>query len=178
MCYCRPQTLVMEDPTVIMHTEVGYCTLMKLSGEFSQLNSDGLAYVRNTGHLCLETALGNRLCCLCVKQSWRLSEISQAEVVRGKITARIGTRHQTHQTFTQEMNPGLGIILKNGNRILMQMPDAVNFCARLCQRCNLPTITTSELLLGRMRRHTGTTSSASQETDVPEDKQALMTHSV
>ena len=173
VCYCRPQTVVTEDPNVIMHTEAGYCYLKKRSGDLSQLNGNGsLAYVRNTGHLYLEATVGNRFYCPCncSKESWKLSDISQIEVVDGNITVRIGTRHQTHRTIIHQMNPGLGILLKNGDRILMQMPDAVNFCTRLRQQCNLPTITTSELLLERMlwqaimNGHMGTTSSARQGT--------------
>ena len=98
---------------------------------------------------------------------------SQIEVVDGNITVRIGTRHQTHRTIIHQMNPGLGMLLKNGDRILMQMPDAVNFCTRLRQQCNLPTITTSELLLERMlwqaimNGYMGTTSSARRGTGPP-----------
>ena len=82
----------------------------------------------------------------CAKVSWKLSDISQVELVSGSVTVRIGTRHGTYSTVTHQFNPGLGILLRNGTRILMQMPNTVNFCTQLRQQCNLPTITTSELL--------------------------------
>ena len=171
LCLCRPQTLVTEDPNVIMHTEVGFCALKgRYPGDFTQLcRFGGLAYVRNTGHLCLESTIGSRFCCHCCSEGWRLSDISQVEVVNGSITVSTRSRYGTHNK-THQLNPGLGIMLKNGDRILMKMPNAVNFCTRLRQQCNLPTITTSELLLERMlwqtimNGHMGTTSSARQGT--------------
>ena len=176
LCLCRPQTLVTEDPNVIMYTKVGFCALKgRYPEDFITLSRfGGLAYVRNTGHLCLESTIGSRFCCHCCSEGWRLSDISQVEVVNGSITVstrdRYGTLYNTHH----QLNPGLGIMLKNGDRILMKMPNAVNFCTRLRQQCNLPIITTSELqrMLWQaiMNRYTGAsqgtgiTSSASQGT--------------
>jgi hypothetical protein len=148
-CYCRPQTLVTEDPDVNMYTEVGYCVLMgRYPGDFQQLSRyGGLAYVKNTGHLCVESTVGSRFCCLCCRHGWAFSDISQVEVVTGSVTVsvrnRYGTTHHTHN-----MNPGLGVILANGDKIAMQMPDAVNFCARLRQYCNLPSA--GQILLENM----------------------------
>lgn len=148
VCYCRPQTLVTEDPDVTMHTEVGFCVLMgKYQGDFTQLSRfGGLAYVKKNGHLCLESTVGSRFCCLCCREGWKLSDINQVEVVTGSITVTVRSKYGTNRT-THQMNPGLGIVLRNGNKIVMQMPDAVNFCARLRQYCNLPSASASQLLL-------------------------------
>lgn len=147
-CYCRPQTLVTEDADVTMHTEVGFCVLMgRYPGDFTQLSRfGGLAYVKNTGHLCLESTVGSRFCCLFCRHGWRLSDINQVEVVTGNITVTVRSKYGTNRT-THQMNPGLGIILKTGEKIVMKMPDAVNFCGRLRQYCNLPSVTASQLLL-------------------------------
>ena len=150
--YCRPQTLVTEDPDVTMFTEVGFCVMMgHYPGDFTQLSRfGGLAYVKNTGHLCLESTCGERFCCLCCRKGWKLSDFNQVEVVTGSITVTVRSKYGTNRT-THEMNPGLGIILKNGYRIVMKMPDAVNFCARLRQYCNLPSIAAAgQLLLENM----------------------------
>ena len=149
--YCRPQTLVTEDPNVTMFTKVGFGVLMgQYPGDFTHLTGSrtgGLAYVKNTGHLCLESTCGKRLCCLCSRDSWKLSDITQVEVVTGSITLTVKGRHGIIHQSTQEMNPGLGVILKNGKKIVLNMPDAVNFCARLRQCCNLPSIASARQLI-------------------------------
>ena len=151
-CYCRPQTLVTEDPNVVVHAEVGYCVrLGPRQSDFEQLSAfGGMAYVKE-GHLFLESTVGSRFCCLCCREAWELSKIKDVDVVTGNIMVTRRDRYGGTHTSTEVMNPGLQIQLKNtdidNDRIVMQMPDAVNFCARLRQCCNLSSNANQQLLL-------------------------------
>ena len=162
-----------------MYTEVGFCALKRrCPDDFSVLSRfGGLVYVRNSGQLCLESTVGSRLCCLCCKESVSLSDVSQVEVVGGSITFTTQTNYKAYHK-THQMNPGLRIVLRNGDRIWMKMPDAVDFCTELRQQCNLPTITPSVVPMDDMLwndimgKHLVSTSSDSEETD--DDGQAFI----
>lgn len=133
---CRPQTEVTEDPDVAIYSEVGYCVLMgHYPGDFTQLSRfGGLAYIKKSGHLCIESTVGSRFCCLCCRNGYMLSDISQVDVVTGSVTVIIKDSPNNY-----EMNPGLRVRLNDGQNIIMKMPDAVDFCDQLRQYCNRPT---------------------------------------
>ena len=185
---CRPLTTVTEDPNVIMHTEVGFSALKgRYPDDFSVLSrwGGGVAYVRNTGYLFLGSTVGGRLCCFGCSEGWRSSDISQVEAVSGTVAY---SRHTNSGSFdfTNQMNPGLRIMLASGDRMWIKMSDAVNFCARLRQQCNLPTINPSVVPIGDMEwrdilgHHlVSTHSSVREETEplLPKDRQALISPS-
>ena len=184
-CYCRPQTLVTEDPNVVIHTEVGFCVRMGMyQSDFTQLSRfGGLAYVKNTGHLCLESTVGSRFCCLCCRHGWRLSDIIDVMVVTGNITVTRRDRYGTHRS-THQMNPGLQVKLNNGDKIVMQMPDAMNVCARLRQLCNLPSTNPGQQVLenliwqaiigGHVRSTRSTPSTSAPRTSAPRTRPGTM----
>lgn len=150
-CFCRPITEVTENPTVVMYTDVGYCVQTGHSStDFITICRYGLAYVED-GNFFVEGTLGSRFCCANAGSSSKLFDIKQVEVVQGSFTisrrdqyGRYGYGEEHH------MNPGLRIVLKNDKKILMTMPAAENFCARLCQLCNLPTTNYGRLPLQNM----------------------------
>ena len=139
-CCCRPQTAVTEDPNVLMHTKIGsrvktgmYRTCMQDITQYSAFG--GLAYVRD-GYLFLESTIGSRFCCFCFRDVWSLANIRDVQAVSGNISVTRRDKYGTHRS-THQMNPGLQITLNNNHRIVVQMPDAVNFCAKLRQCCNV-----------------------------------------
>ena len=146
--YCRPQTLVTEDPDVTIFTEVGFCVMMFPSGDFTTYcQAEGLVYVKNQSSLYLESTIGDRFCCLCCRSDWSLSDITQVEMVTGNITVTRRNRYRVIDRTTHSMNPGVRITFKHGGQLVMQTARAENFCTQLRRLCNLPNLPIIQVVL-------------------------------
>jgi hypothetical protein len=120
-----------------MYTHVGLSILLGYHREFfvltnsKNLVSSGLLYVRDR-HLHHVATLTSGQCKNLAGYHWKLSHINYMELVHGNITITGSDRH--HSSSTQQnhlMDPGLKIVFKNRKALVMAMPDAENFCARL-----------------------------------------------
>ena len=147
-CYCRPQTLVTEDPDVSIFTDVGFSITMSPNNFFDSCQYYGMVYVKSR-NLYLEATAGRRFCCLCCRDRWSLSFITQVEVVTGNLTITRSDldRYGVISRTTYSMNPGVRVTFKSGSRLVMQMENAENFCTQLRRLCNLPSPPTTKVAL-------------------------------
>lgn len=126
---------VQEDPAVAMYTDVGYTILTgvdRSDTNFATLSRcSGLVHVKD-GDLHHETVLGNKLCCRKVKHSFKLCNVERLEVVQGDITILRKKGHRNTRHIVP-MKLGLRIVFNNNKTLVMEMLDAVKFCAQLNQ---------------------------------------------
>ena len=129
------QRKVQEDPAVATYTDVGYSILTGVDRSDTNFNtlsrSSGLVYVKD-GDLHHETTLGSKLCCRKAKHSFKLCNVERLEVVQGDITILRKKGHRNTQHIVP-MKLGLRIVFNNKKTLVMEMIDAVKFCARLNQ---------------------------------------------
>ena len=132
-------------------TDVGFSITMSPNNFFNSCQYYGMVYVKS-GNLYLEATTGRRFCCLCCRDHWSLSFITQVEVVTGNITITRSDldRYGVINRKTYSMNPGVRVTFKSGSRLVMQMENAEKFCIQLRRLCNLPNPPTTQVALQDM----------------------------
>ena len=129
-CFCRPDTEVLNDPSVIVHATVGDIAFDKACrcGEATvEKGCEGLMYVKENV-LYYEIALSQgRLCCLSLRQAYNVTDITSIEVFEDRV-----------EGFKNKfiiLRPGLKIAVKpqsgSVTTIFVAMPEATEFAAKL-----------------------------------------------
>jgi hypothetical protein len=133
---CQLKKKLLEDPDVAMHADVGYTILTGLDHtdtNFTTLSQrDGLVYVKD-GALHHEPTLRSKFHSRNMhKRSFQLHNIKRLEVVQGNITILKKKGHMNSRQLVP-MKIGLRVAFKDNSTLVMEMPNAVNFCTQLNQ---------------------------------------------
>ena len=132
-CLCRPDTDIVQDPSITAHTRVGDIAFVYQYGH-SMIKGccSGLMYIREDV-LYYETVCSGHLCCQCCRRAFNIRDITSVEVVSNRI--------ERLQNKFLVLNPGLKITVKpgsgSGTIIIVAMPDAQEFAAQLNRLANL-----------------------------------------
>ena len=132
-CACRPETDVLNDPSVTLRTMVGDVVFIGRYGNYMNrgLGVHGLMYVKD-GMLCYDLLCFSRLCCRCCSRSYSVSDITDIEVVQNDIVMF------ARGDFIA-LQPGLKITIKSSESdsiktvIAVAMPNAEQFASQLKQ---------------------------------------------
>ena len=133
---CRPLDEVEQDPDISFYTTVGDVALFPRSSSYTVPHylgrHDGIMYVKDET-LYYENKCGGRLCCVCARQSFKLSTIN---CVKYRENDKVGA-HGRGYSIDISLSPGLKIATTDDVLIAAAAPDAAVFSARLQQACNL-----------------------------------------
>ena len=131
-CLCRPDTDVVQDPSVTAYARVGDIAFVyRYSHSMIKGCCSGLMYIREDV-LYYETVCSGRLCCQCCRRAFNVRNIASVEVVKN--------RTETFHGKFLVLSPGLKITVKphsgSSTTIIVVMPDAQEFAAQLNQLIN------------------------------------------